>query len=163
MGFVWSRKAEGLSCILCVVLWCILFLPGKGLSSEWEWQNPLPQGNTLNAVWVHSGTHVFAAGNNGTILYYDGGSWCSLSTPTAQHLQAIWGSSNTDVFAVGRPGTIIHYDGTAWPSMAGGPSECLWGVWGTSGTNVYAVGHNGTVLHYDGGPGASWTAARRRP
>jgi hypothetical protein len=38
----------------------------------WQWQNPLPQGNTLNGVWGSSGGNVFAVGSLGTILHYGG-------------------------------------------------------------------------------------------
>ncbi|HZY09710.1 MAG TPA: YCF48-related protein, partial [Bacteroidota bacterium] len=36
--------------------------------SGWTWQNPLPQGNTLNAVQFVSATTAFAVGGAGTIM-----------------------------------------------------------------------------------------------
>jgi hypothetical protein len=42
---------------------------------NWEWINPLPQGNTLFGVWGSSSTDVYAVGMAGTILHYDGTSW----------------------------------------------------------------------------------------
>jgi hypothetical protein len=38
----------------------------------WQWQNPLPQGNSLYGVWGSSGSDVFAVGYGGTILHYSG-------------------------------------------------------------------------------------------
>jgi hypothetical protein len=39
---------------------------------DWTWQNPVPQGNHLRGVWGSSGSDVFAVGDDGTILHYDG-------------------------------------------------------------------------------------------
>ena len=57
--------------------------PVAAASDDWEWQNPLPQGNSLHGVWVKSPNDVFAVGELGTILYYNGSSWFSMSSPTA--------------------------------------------------------------------------------
>jgi hypothetical protein len=53
----------------------LLITAKAAFSADWEWQNPLPQGHTLNDVWGSSGTDVFAVGTCGTILHYDGQSW----------------------------------------------------------------------------------------
>ena len=50
------------------------------VNAGWEWQNPLPQGNTLRAVWGSSATDVFAVGDAGTIVHYDGTTWSSMNT-----------------------------------------------------------------------------------
>ncbi len=113
---------------------CLVFLfTGKGFAQEWEWQNPLPQGNSLNATWSCSTNDVFAVGYNGTILHYDGNTWSSMPSGTTNNLWSIWGTANNDLFAVGYSGTILHYDGHTWNSMASGTTNYLWGVWGVSG------------------------------
>ncbi|MCK4389834.1 MAG: chitobiase/beta-hexosaminidase C-terminal domain-containing protein [Desulfobacterales bacterium] len=127
--------------------------------AAWEWQNPLPQGNTLNGIWGSSGNKVFAVGDSGTILHYDGSHWSRMSSGTYAGLNAVWGSSRSDVFAVGGYGTILHYDGSEWSEMSNpltGSETILLGVWGSSGSDVFAVGgyvygaFSGTILHYDG-------------
>ena len=117
---------------------------------EWTWQNPLPQGNDLIAVWGSSDSDVYAVGGSGTILHYDGRAWSAMSSSTDGVLLGVWGSSGSDVYAVGLNGTILHYDGSAWSAMHSGTSQTLRGVWGSSDSDVFAVGYWGTILHYDG-------------
>ena len=108
---------------------------------------------TLYGVWGTSSTDVFAVGENGTILHYDGVVWGPMNSGVPVTLFGVWGSSSMDVFAVGQNGTICHYDGVGWSNMASGTSRHLNAVWGTASDNVYAVGNNGTILNYDG---TSW-------
>ncbi len=115
----------------------------------WEWSNPIPTGNTLNAVRGISGK-IFAVGDAGTILRYDGATWTTITIEISENLRDIWGSSVPEIFAVGDAGVILRFDGTVWNLMSGGTSESLYGVWGSSGTDVFAVGNAGTILHYDG-------------
>ena len=50
---------------------------------------------------------VFAVGEDGAILHYDGTEW-TLMTPTDRTLLGIWSSSGSDAFAVGNGGIILH-------------------------------------------------------
>jgi CubicO group peptidase (beta-lactamase class C family) len=106
--------------------------------------------NNLNSVWGSSGTDVFAVGESGTILHYDGTVWSPMDSGSYNFLTTVWGSSDRDVFAVGWGGTILHYDGNSWTHMNSGTFKSLWGIWGTSGDDVFAFGDGGTILHYDG-------------
>jgi len=118
-------------------------IPGAVIS--WKWQNPLPQGNLLRGVWGSSNNDVFAVGNNGTILHYNGSMWSSINSGTTNYLAAVWGSSPSDVFTVGNNGTILHYNGNAWSQMSSGATTTLRGIWGTS-SDIFAVGEGGTIL-----------------
>jgi len=110
--------------------------------------------NLLYGVWGSSGSDVFAVGEAGTIVRYNGEAWTTQPSPTSDNLYAVWGSSPIDVFAVGgRVGTILHYDGETWTEQTKDGTDSLFGVWGTSHSNVFAVGYQGTILHYDG---TSW-------
>jgi Quinohemoprotein amine dehydrogenase, alpha subunit domain III len=108
---------------------------------------------TLNGIWGTSSTDIFAVGENGTILHYNGAIWDSMDSGVLVAMYDVWGSSSTDVFAVGQNGVICHYDGTGWSGMSSGTNKNLEGVWGTASDNVWAVGNNGTILNYDG---TSW-------
>ena len=132
------------------------FFPFSVFSGEWAWQNPLPQGNDLNAVWGSSATDVFAVGNKGTILHYDGKAWALKDSGVTDNLYAVWGTSASDVFAVGGDihGVILHYDGTAWSIMEDRSdiSEPR-SIWGSSSDDIYVVGGGvleDFILHYDG-------------
>ena len=48
----------------------------------WGWQNPHPQANELYGVWGSSASDVFAVGDGGTILHYDGSAWSAMSSGT---------------------------------------------------------------------------------
>ena len=112
---------------------------------------PLP---TVDTVWGSSSSDVFAAGDGGIILHYDGSAWSPIKSGTTVELPTLWGTSGRDVFLVGFSGTILHYDGSAWSPMESGTYNNLIGVWGTSGSDVFAAGWSGTILHYDG---KAWT------
>jgi len=36
--------------------------------ASWKWQNPLPQGNILTAVWLADQDHIYALGYGSTII-----------------------------------------------------------------------------------------------
>lgn len=108
----------------------------------------------LHEIWGSSSSNVFAVGEWGTILHYNGSSWSAMAKKTSKLLVGVWGSSASDVFAVGHGGTILRYNGSSWSSMTSPTTNWLEGVWGSSGTNVFAVGGAGTILRYNGG---SWS------
>jgi photosystem II stability/assembly factor-like uncharacterized protein len=118
--------------------------------ADWTWMSPLPQGHHLNAVWLASPSNVFAVGENGSILHFDGSQWRAQSSGTSYHLHALWGSAANNVFAVGNAGLILHYDGSTWVAMPSGTAAALYAVWGRGGDDVYAAGEGGSVLHFDG-------------
>jgi hypothetical protein len=82
---------------------------GLAHASDWVWQNPLSRGHDLAGVWGSSGSDVFAAGDSGTILHYNGSSWSAMSSGTTNYLYGVWGSSGSGVFAVGWDGTVLHH------------------------------------------------------
>ena len=96
------------------------------LNRREEAENPLPTGSTLHGVWGTSGTDVFAVGDAGTILHYNGTSWSSMSSGTTEILWGVCGSSG-DVFAVVGYGSILHCDGNwdlNWEAMRELPAGC---------------------------------------
>ena len=116
---------------------------------SWNWENPIPQGNHLKSVWGLNANNIYAVGEAGTILHYNGSNWNLMKTDQS-NFEDIWGSSANNIFAVGHDGTIAHYNGSNWSSMTSTTSNDLYGVWGESGSLVFAVGMSGTVLKYDG-------------
>jgi photosystem II stability/assembly factor-like uncharacterized protein len=117
----------------------------------------------LCAVWGSSAADadspvVYAAGERGTILIYDGSSWQQEASPTRRDLYGLWGSSAGDVYAVGRRGIMLHNnDGGGWGAVDVQARDDLNAVWGSSASDIHAVGANGTILDYDG---ESWSRMR---
>ena len=117
-------------------------------STEW-----MGVGASIQSVWGTAANDIFAVGNSGKIIHYDGTKWSEMTSPTAQTLYYVWGMASNDVFAVGNAGTIIHYDGSSWSAQASGTAQNLFCVYGTASNNVFAVGNTGANRHYDG---TSW-------
>ena len=137
-----------------IVLLCIVssFMTGHVFAADWS---AMISGttNNLNGVWGSSGSNVFAVGDSGTILHYDGTAWSSMASSTTNNLNEIWGSSDSHAFAVGDNGTILHYDGLNWLTAQSNTTNNLNGIWGSSSSYADAVGDNGTFLYYNG----SWS------
>ncbi|MBN2108844.1 MAG: hypothetical protein JW832_15565 [Deltaproteobacteria bacterium] len=115
------------------------------------WQ-PMTSGTTngLNGIWGSSGSDVFAVGDGGVVVHYDGSAWSPMSSGTTATLRGVWGSSGSDVFAVGGSGVIVHYDGSSWSSMTSNTTVSLNGISGFGASVAYAVGDTGLGVYYNG-------------
>jgi hypothetical protein len=109
-----------------------------------------------HAIWGASAANVYAVGSAGVIVHYDGMTWTSSTSGTAD-LFGVWGTTSaSDIYAVGASGVVLHDDGTGW-QVASTPSvpDELDGVWGSDASHVFVVGANGRLLHR---VGTQWTA-----
>jgi hypothetical protein len=135
--------------------------------APWSIMNPGGSPHALNDVWgsspsapAQASSDVFAVGDFGTILHYNGTTWSPMSSGTSDQLVGVWGTGDvsggtaTDVFAVSNNGTILHYGGSVWSTMPGNANGFLYDVWGSSSHDVFAASGHGTILHYDG---AAWS------
>ena len=143
---------RGMAAVVCAV-WLYAF--GEAThGADWTLvRSDLP---ALHAIWGSAANDVFAVGDGGAILHYDGAAWSAMTSGTDNALFGLWGSSANDVIAVGALGTALHYDGAAWSFMAHDlyPPNPLFGVWGSRWNDVYAVGMMSSILHYNG---VSWS------
>ncbi len=108
--------------------------------------------SALYDIWGSSRENIFAVGENGTILRYNGFSWSHSASGTTLQLSGIWGSAADDIYAVGDKATLLHYDGVRWSPVAhplSGTGFPLYDVWGSSAADVFVVGF-GAILHYNG-------------
>lgn len=87
-------------------------------STNWVWQNPLPQGNTLYAVDYINPQVAIAVGDYGTIIRTTNSSndWIILSSNTTVPLYAVSFSTKNIGIAVGGDGIILRTDnrGATW-------------------------------------------------
>jgi hypothetical protein len=77
----------------------------------------------LFSVWGSSADAVWAGGDQGTALYFNGSFWQSRPTPpeaTTQRILSIHGSGSDNVFALA-DGKLIRYDGAQWSFVASVP------------------------------------------
>jgi hypothetical protein len=90
---------------------------------------------------------LFAVGEAGTILRYDGIRWYQMTSPTTKALRTVWGTGPTDVYAAGEDGLLLRFDGATWTQVTSPTQGLLVQLFGPPGSpNVYAVGVVTTIL-----------------
>ena len=114
------------------------------------WQMPTPQGNPLRSVSGVASRYIWAVGDAGTILHYDGQAWRRDPAETTADLYGVFCVSPKDAWAVGTEGVALHFDGISWSKVDTSVKETLRGTWGSSSSDVWMVGNRGTVLRFDG-------------
>lgn len=173
-GAFWQRRpeAEGQGWLLSVwgpapnLRFAVGGEPEAGLvlrsdGTEWAPMTLPTQVPLLNWVYGFGADDVFAVGNGGTVLHFDGHTWTREPTPTDENLWGVWGARPDALWAVGGSGragseaTLLHRDGTGWqrvtpPELERPNVRALFKVWGSGEDDVYAVGQRGVVLHWDG-------------
>jgi len=128
-------------------------------SRQWVWQNPRPQGNTLQDFSFIDTNNGFAVGARGTILKTtDGGNNWELITGETE--DDLYGVSFTDAnigTVVGNFGAILRTTdaGSHWTIQRDGMSDVLYGVSFTDANNGTAVGSDGLILRTTNG-GTNW-------
>lgn len=126
---------------------------------NWEWRNPLPNGNSpgLSSLAFGNGQWV-AVGSLGTVVRsMDGFTWSTEKSGVAEWLSAVSFGNGTWI-AVGNNGTVISSrDGVQWRQENPGTGQPLLGV-GFGNGQWIAVGYQGTVI--TSADGQSWIVRR---
>ncbi len=68
----------------------------------------------LFSVWGSDAKAVWAVGESGTALYYNGTKWKSVDSGTSKRLDCVHGSAADDVYAITSAGRIFRWDGSEW-------------------------------------------------
>lgn len=110
--------------------------------------------SNLLGVFAASAQEMWAVGEGGAAVRWNGTSWASDATAAklagGATLRGVWGAGATAVWAVGDGGVILRWDGAKWQRELSPTKENLLaisGYAGAGGTDVYIVGAKGTVLH----------------
>lgn len=109
----------------------------------------------LQDVWANSPTDVWAVGNSGAAVHFDGVQWSPVPTGTTATLMGVGGTGADNVWAVGQEGTVLHWNGQVWTRVDAGTSVTLQDVWVGPDGFVIAVGDGGTVVQRQQG---RWSA-----
>ena len=110
----------------------------------------------LHGVDGTSRVNVWAVGESGTIMHYDGSNWSNYgSSPTIEKLYDVTVNFDGSGWAVGASGTILVLNNGDWLVYPPICARDLYGVATDNLGNAWAVGDSGTVLRYDG---STWAA-----
>ncbi|MDO8705843.1 MAG: hypothetical protein Q7J84_12945 [Sulfuricaulis sp.] len=108
----------------------------------------------LNSIYCLDASNCFAAGDNGTLLRWNGVNWSDVSGGvTTENMNGIFCFSVSDCIAVGDNGTVLRWNGTSWLSTVT-PALLRWnGVTWSDASGLLASGINRdlravTVLSY---------------
>ena len=153
------------------LVWCvmgIMLLCMTGVQAAFAgWTNATPpiSTKTLNAIWGTSPSDVYAVGDTGTILHYNGTDWSAEPSNTTGQLLSIWGSSPANIYVVGNEETGVNRAtllrkktiGTIWEFeeavdyITQAPFDYnLTTVWGLSASKVYVSDVFGDPYVFDG-------------
>lgn len=91
---------------------------------------------------------IFAVGEEGSILHFDGAQWERMSSGTTRTLTDVWGSAPDDVYAITVGNTLLHYDGSNWGTIAGAVTGVMRDIWGSSDDNIIVVGDAVYLIDY---------------
>lgn len=104
-----------------------------------------PVGTALRAIFAIDSANVLAVGDGGRIVRFDGVSWDTVSSGTAQDLYTIGASADT-IFVGGTGGTLlVSVGGGTWSTRASNTVQALRGFVSVSGFERYFVGDNGGI------------------
>ena len=127
--------------------------------SGWFWQNPLPQGSTLNSVKFINAQTGIAVGNFGAVLRTsDGGeSWNLYNSNFINDIYSVAISDANNIFAVGSDGIIIKTtnSGLLWQKISIGINDTLKSVYFYDSNTGYITGYNGRIFKTTNG-GSNW-------
>ncbi|MBW2733732.1 MAG: hypothetical protein JRH20_15195 [Deltaproteobacteria bacterium] len=102
---------------------------------------------------------LWAVGDRGTVLHYDGVIWTRIDSEVEEKLSGVWAPRAGKVFIVGDFGTILVGDQSGLakqrlevddPAYEKFKSKALRAVWGRGGSDIYAVGLSGAIFHFNG-------------
>ncbi|MFO0745344.1 MAG: IPT/TIG domain-containing protein [Myxococcota bacterium] len=57
---------------------------------------------------------LWAVGDEGHVIAWDGTFWAIQQTPTQNRLRGVWAAADDDVWAVGERATVVRWDGLRW-------------------------------------------------
>ena len=168
LRLVFPSLADGLTVTTLLSGACLVFscsVPTMGQrpgASGWEWQNPLPQGNTINCVrFASDKRHGWAVGSDGTILRTrDGGfEWDSQLSPATTTLYGLYVQDKSRAVISGARGVIMTTtnSGGKWTARTTGTRDHLFAVTFAPGDPLHgwAVGSFGALIATADG-GITW-------
>ena len=95
----------------------------------WCVESILPAGDSVRSLFGAQSGPVWAVGNAGLVLEYDGAAW-SPTRPVEEDLNGVWSSPTGDAWAVGANGRVLHLVDASWKASSLGSQSALLSVYG---------------------------------
>jgi photosystem II stability/assembly factor-like uncharacterized protein len=128
----------------------------------WQWQNPLPQGNSINSIrFATDKRHGWAVGSDGVVLTTnDGGfEWWQQDTPANTTLYGICVKDKSRIVVTGARGVVLTTSngGRSWVARPSGIRDHLFAVTFAPDNILHgwAVGTFGAIIATTDG-GRTW-------
>ncbi|NAW12292.1 glycosyl hydrolase [Halomonas sp. D1-1] len=118
--------------------------------SHWQLHFDLHLDLTILSMWGSDPDSIYAVGDEGLILHYDGLGWRRMPSGTTSALYDLWGWDAEHLLAVGDFGLVLRYNGREWAEFKVGTESFLYGVWGCGLDDITAVGLSGALAHFNG-------------
>jgi photosystem II stability/assembly factor-like uncharacterized protein len=140
----------------------MLMLFSASAFAQWTWQNPLPQGNSLNSISFSDGNNGYAVGAYGTIVItHDGGAnWIPVNSGTHHDLNSVSAVGSEIAYTVGDYGIMLKTTdgGLNWWPISSSTVFSLSSVCFTDEYNGYIAGgiqYEGFIMKTTDG-GVTW-------
>src|SRR5439155_24425794 len=128
----------------------ILLLAPVPLKSEWNWQSPLPPGNSLRDVQFIDASNGWAVGEYGPVLHTPNGglSWYEQEFARTDNILTISMISADEGWAAGDNGVILHTTdgGDDWLEQSSGVPGGLNAIQFRDPFNGWAAGDNEVIV-----------------
>lgn len=105
----------------------------------------------LFKVWGSGASDVYAVGDAGIMLHWNGAAWEELMVGADDDLIAVWGTGPDNIVAVGgrANGIIAHWNGTEWRTESLSPLPGFNGVWMRAPGRAHVVGARAMLGTFD--------------
>lgn len=123
------------------------------------WQPYMGASGGLFAISGTGPNDIWAVGQTGTALHYNGAAWVAVLTSTTQDLYALWANAANDIWFVGANGTALRWDGTTVRNTSTGLSGALRAIWGADAMTVFAAGDTGRLFQFNGSAWAPFASS----
>lgn len=121
---------------------------------RWCWESPWPQGAHLRATWAFSADDVWAVGDRGAVLHFDGAAWRRLTGADFDDIFGVWGAAPDDVWFASDEGRVFRSrDGKtleAGPYLKVDMSDTpprLHSVFGSNKDDIWFTTYGRHILH----------------
>lgn len=155
---VWGASADSL---LATGTDHVLMRSTRG---QWTLEPAPPSASALYGLWGRAPNDVFAVGDNGLVIHFDGDAWSVMTTSVNARLNDVWGGDAPAVYAAGTEvsaagGRVLKFDGASWTPMSARFDNGLNAIW-AMGPVIFVGGDSGYLARYDG---VSWSSLAPAP